>query len=69
MHGTPLHTCSVVELGRVDLQAQPAAPNSQWLFQTSVDETLLLLLLLLLVHKAVLGDQITITAVFGGLAC
>jgi hypothetical protein len=32
----------VVELGRVD--AESAATNSQWVFQTSVDVTLLLLL-------------------------
>ena len=29
-----------VELGRVAMQATPAATNSQWVFQTSVDVTL-----------------------------
>jgi hypothetical protein len=35
----------VVELGRVDAGIASAATNSQWVFQTSVDVTLLLLLL------------------------
>jgi hypothetical protein len=34
----------VVLLGRVDAGTTPAATNSQWVFQTSVDVTLLLLL-------------------------
>jgi hypothetical protein len=35
---------SMVLLGRVDAGTTPAATNSQWVFQTSVDVTLLLLL-------------------------
>jgi hypothetical protein len=33
----------MVLLGRVDAGTTPAATNSQWVFQTSVDVTLLLL--------------------------
>jgi hypothetical protein len=44
---------SMVRLGRVDAGTTPAATNSQWVFQTSVDVTLLLLLLAM--HDVIFG--------------